>query len=217
MKKKLVAGLLLLAVVVGLCSCSFGVMDREAVNSAKVAPKEDFVVEEIDGRYFVTGYKGNAKIVVMPNGLANGEDMFLADEAFKGCAFKGFRLSDEVIGMGNRCFADCPNLEVYVGSETFSSIGDEVFKNCPKLRNVHFSVLGDMGDRVFEGDTALTQLFLPVVMSEIGEDAFLNSGVTTLISNSDFVEKYAKENEMDFVVYSEMNAEAKLLADGYGC
>ena len=217
MKKKLVAGLLLLAVVVGLCSCSFGVMDREAVNSAKVAPKEDFTVEERDGRYYVTGYKGNAKIVVMPNGLANGEDMFLADEAFKGCTFKGFRLSDEVIGMGNRCFADCPNLEVYVGSETFSSIGDEVFKNCPKLRNVHFSVLGGMGDRVFEGDTALTQLFLPVVMSEIGEDAFLNSGVTTLISDSSYVKEYAKENEMKIIAYSDMNAEAKLLADGYGC
>lgn len=45
-------------------------------------------------------------------------------------------IGDNVTSIGNRAFADCPNLETVVMGDNIEVIGQEAFANCPKLHRL---------------------------------------------------------------------------------
>lgn len=133
----------------------------------------------------------------------------------------------DITEIGNGAFANCKNLESVIILGNVVTVGERAFYGCTALNGVVFQTgLKSVEKWAFYGCTALENVVFPEGMEKIGELAFYNcsslksvtipSSVTTIESSAmsrnnnspelvikgyvgSTAEKYAEENEIEFV------------------
>ena len=85
-----------------------------------------------------------------------------------------------------------------------TSIGDYAFDSCTSLEQIEIPEgITNIGKRAFWGCTIITSIEIPEGVTSIGDDAFFNCNSLTIYTNSDYVERYAKNNNIKYVLDKE--------------
>lgn len=155
--------------------------------------------DEKDGDIVVTGYRGLAKNIVIPQeieghrivGIDNNvfahnphmrtlvieAEAAISDSAFANCYMLNSVKIRKPLAIGSYAFSMCQNLEkveIEDASE-ITKISSSTFADCIKLKE--FSVpqnVTEIGDMAFANCGALTTVSLPDSLKEIGSQAFAN-------------------------------------------
>lgn len=129
----------------------------------------------------------NLQTVSLPN---NGNYTFINGNMFYGCSrLKSISIPEGVTGMGINVFTSCSSLEnVFIPSTmvTFNS----TFANLGSLQTILFakaSKLTALPDSFATNCTSLRSIELPTNIEQIGDKAFMGSGLQTLTFESDGV------------------------------
>ena len=102
----------------------------------------------------------------------------IADCSFSGCeSLKEIIIPDGVTSIGNCSFYGCESLEKIIIPDGVTSIGKEAFSYC----------------------TSLKEITIPDTVTKIGENALDSSNLIIRGVKGSKAEKYAKENNFDFV------------------
>lgn len=137
--------------------------------------------------------------VKLPKGLEN-----FWDQAFQGCtALNNIVMPSTVKGIYNNVFEGCTSLSNVTWNEGCTTLGNHVFKNCPLAAVTFPKTLGSIGEWAFEGtkletvdlsNTQITRLpkgcfyncqqlsdvKLPIALTDIGECAFYKSAIASI-------------------------------------
>lgn len=137
--------------------------------------------------------------IQLPNKLEN-----FWDNAFNGCtALNNIDMPSTVKGIYNSVFEGCTSLSNVTWNEGCTTLGNHVFKNCPLAAVTFPKTLGSIGEWAFEGtkletvdlsNTQITRLpkgcfyncqqlsdvKLPIVLTDIGECAFYKSAIASI-------------------------------------
>lgn len=155
--------------------------------------------DDKDGDIVVTGYRGLAKNIVIPQeieghrivGIDNNvfahnphmrtlvieAEAAISDSAFANCYMLNSVKIRKPLAIGSYAFSMCQNLEKVEieDSSEITKISSSVFADCIKLKE--FSVpqnVTEIGDMAFANCGALTTVSLPDSLKEIGSQAFAN-------------------------------------------
>lgn len=111
--------------------------------------------------------------ITIPNSVTS-----IADCSFSGCeSLKEIIIPDGVASIGNCSFYGCESLEEIIIPDGVTSIGKEAFSGC----------------------TSLKEITIPDTVTEIGENALDSSNLIIRGVKGSKAEKYAKDNDFDFV------------------
>lgn len=137
--------------------------------------------------------------IQLPNKLEN-----FWDNAFNGCtALNNIDMPSTVKGIYNSVFEGCISLSNVTWNEGCTTLGNHVFKNCPLAAVTFPKTLGSIGEWAFEGtkletvdlsNTQITRLpkgcfyncqqlsdvKLPIALTDIGECAFYKSAIASI-------------------------------------
>ena len=137
--------------------------------------------------------------IKLPNKLEN-----FWDNAFNGCtALNNIDMPSTVKGIYNSVFEGCTSLSNVTWNEGCTTLGNHVFKNCPLAAVTFPKTLGSIGEWAFEGtkletvdlsNTQITRLpkgcfyncqqlsdvKLPIALTDIGECAFYKSAIASM-------------------------------------
>lgn len=137
--------------------------------------------------------------ITLPNKLEN-----FWDNAFNGCtALNNIDMPSTVKGIYNSVFEGCTSLSNVTWNEGCTTLGNHVFKNCPLAAVTFPKTLGSIGEWAFEGtkletvdlsNTQITRLpkgcfyncqqlsdvKLPIALTDIGECAFYKSAIASI-------------------------------------
>lgn len=167
----------------------------QKVSGTKVS-KNDCDIDYLDT---LTAYNGNAKAIVLPDGIsAIGEDAFLGNDDITSVV-----IPEGVEAIENGAFWMCHNLKTVVLPSTIKKIGDNAFNDCEQLTSI---VIPDgceeIGVDAFVSCKKLKDIYVPSSVYEIGTDAFYTFNNSTVIhtSRGSEAERFAKENywEVDY-------------------
>lgn len=141
--------------------------------------------------------------IQLPNKLEN-----FWDNAFNGCtALNNIDMPSTVKGIYNSVFEGCTSLSNVTWNEGCTTLGNHVFKNCPLAAVTFPKTLGSIGEWAFEGtkletvdlsNTQITRLpkgcfyncqqlsdvKLPIALTDIGECAFYKSAIASITFSS---------------------------------
>jgi hypothetical protein len=99
----------------------------------------------------------------------------IGESAFEGCiSIEGINIPKSIKSVGYSAFSGCTSLKTvtfnYNDEEDYiCQMGDRVFQNCTSLTDVGMSEnITSIGDYVFDGCSALTELVLPESLTSIG-------------------------------------------------
>lgn len=137
--------------------------------------------------------------IQLPNKLEN-----FWDNAFNGCTvLNNIVMPSTVVGIYNSVFEGCTSLSNVTWNEGCTTLGNHVFKNCPLAAVTFPKTLGSIGEWAFEGtkletvdlsNTQITRLpkgcfyncqqlsdvKLPIALTDIGECAFYKSAIASI-------------------------------------
>lgn len=137
--------------------------------------------------------------IKLPNKLEN-----FWDNAFNGCtSLNNIVMPSTVVGIYNSVFEGCTSLSNVTWNEGCTTLGNHVFKNCPLAAVTFPKTLGSIGEWAFEGtkletvdlsNTQITRLpkgcfyncqqlsdvKLPIALTDIGECAFYKSAIASI-------------------------------------
>ncbi|MBR6186284.1 MAG: leucine-rich repeat domain-containing protein [Clostridia bacterium] len=128
MKKNLLLAILVLAVCL-LSGCG-----------PTESKPEEFTIE--DG--VVTGYKGNASEIVIPDGVTA-----IGKEAFKGKDINSVSIPDSCTLIGSRAFYGCKKLTRVVLPDNGIYLGAECFFNCTAIKEINIPESADFSHTPF--------------------------------------------------------------------
>ncbi len=116
--------------------------------------------------------------VILPEGVT-----VLEDGAFAGASLRRIAIPEGVTSIGEYAFYGCEDLEEVIFPTTLRSIGRGAFSGCPLLSVVDLSEtkVTMLPDRVFADDVSLRDISLPVGLTSVGSEAFLNTAVEELV------------------------------------
>ncbi len=184
------------------------------------------VPDKIDRKTITRIGKGSGPVL---SGTGSDKNVYLpstinliADGAFEGSSIKRISMEEGPLEIGERAFAGCSDMTsvtfansiTKMGIEAFSGcsslrsatlptsltkIPDSAFEDCSDLRSVTIgSAVTSIGDSAFAGCDELEEVTIPPNVTRIGYDAF-DDYVTIRGYTGSAAEKYAKENDLDFV------------------
>lgn len=137
--------------------------------------------------------------IKLPNKLEN-----FWDNAFNGCtSLNNIVMPSTVVGIHNNVFEGCTSLSNVTFNDSYTTLGHHVFKNCPLAAVTFPNTLGSIGEWAFEGtkletvdlsNTQITRLpkgcfyncqqlsdvKLPIALTDIGECAFYKSAIASI-------------------------------------
>ncbi len=101
-------------------------------------------------------------------------------QTFSGCtSLKSIALPASIKYVGSNAFSGSGLVDVNIAGVT--EIGSALFYNCKDLENVYFSPLLEILPKsTFEGCEKLSEVELPIAVSELGDNAFKNTGITSV-------------------------------------
>lgn len=95
----------------------------------------------------------------------------------------GVVFNEELTSIGSNVFENCPSLVDFDISLTdIESMGGSVFKNCANLANIKLAngKITTLGAKVFENCTSIDDLYIPNSITSVGSDLFLNANINIL-------------------------------------
>lgn len=121
-------------------------------------------------------FKGNQHIkkIILPDTVTTIES-----NAFAECVNLEEINLDKVVGLGHSAFSGCEKLRSIVLTAT--EIGAYAFSKCTKLAKVSLVGTETIGSSAFNECRALKELILPEGLSEIGDRAFAECGLKTIV------------------------------------
>ena len=137
--------------------------------------------------------------------------------AFQNCvALEKVYIPQSTKTIGNQAFMGCEALsDVTIADYSITSIGTDVFKDCPGLVSVVLPKgLTTIGSQAFMNDTGLTSVTIPESVTSIDSTAFSYPKKTTIYGKTgSYAETFANEYGFTFVDIS-IPAEGIILKDG---
>ena len=130
-----------------------GMIERTFADWRKI-----YKLKPICGSYYITGYKADSPVAIVPAQI-NKAKIYIDGYAFRWCdCLQSVTVEKGISSIMCCTFLGCINLEVLKLPETISFIGMRAFKDCRKLKELHFSknIREIQGKRVFEGCSNLT-------------------------------------------------------------
>ena len=205
--RKILAAVLVLCMVAGLCVCPG---KKESVQAAVSGDYE--YMDLAGGTVSITKYKGSAQVLTVPETLDGKLVTDIGDSAFaRSSSLTQINLPAGVTSIGNSTFESCFNLAKISFPAGLSSIGEFAFQTCSSLTEISLPTgvtsigkgafqscgslkkislpdgLTSIGDWMFEQCSSLTEVILPAGLTSIGEGAFSSCGALTEISLTDQV------------------------------
>ena len=117
---------------------------------------------------------------------------------------KNILINNGVTSIGDYAFDSCTSLEQIEIPEGVTSIGMATFLGCTSLEQIKIpEEVTSIRKGAFYGCTSLKQVEIPEGVTSIGDDAFFNCNSLTIYTNSDYVERYAKNNNIKYVLDKE--------------
>ena len=169
----------------------------------KALPRTEEVCEAADFTYTaldeetceVTGYKGTASAVVIPDRLDGLAVVRIGKSAFSGKSIHSVEIPETVTALGDRAFYDCDGLETIDLPQSLTSLGSYVFCSCGALTQLTIPTgVTEIPERAFSGCSKLSDVVLPEGLTTIGSYAFsgcdaletidLPEGLTAIGSNA---------------------------------
>ena len=127
---------------------------------------------------------------------------YIGSHAFERCiSLKSIRIPDGVTRINNDTFSSCFNLESIVLPNNLTSIEPHAFAYCNLLFTVEIPKgVTQIRDCAFYFCNNLSSVYIHNGDTQVGTDAFLRCPTVTIYSeNNSIVERYAKENNINFV------------------
>ena len=124
-------------------------------------------------------YKGNAKELVIPSGVA-----IIGDHAFKGCdSICSVVIPDTVKELYFSVFENCTNLVSVTIPDSVTKIWASAFRGCTSLKSITIpNRVNEIFNYAFKGCTSLTDVTLSNRIQKIGYECFL--GCSSLVNVS---------------------------------
>ena len=145
--------------------------------------------------------------VTIPNSVTS-----IGEYAFSGCTgLASITIGDSVTSLGNGSFSDCSSLTSVTIPDSVTIIGYRSFENCASLVSATIgNGVSIIGNRSFLDCLSLTSITIPESVTGIGWDAFgyyfdeennyqKIENFTIYGYEGASAEKYAKDNEFDFI------------------
>lgn len=157
-------------------------------------------------------------VVMLPNSLTEIGDRAFAYSSFTSYdirssvtkigagAFSHSDVSDiaipnSVTALGSGAFEACHSLEYARLGNGITELSDRLFYGCENLHSVEIPAnLTKIGEAAFYSCKKLGTITIPSSVTEIAEDAFEGCGITIVGEQDSYAERYAKENNIDFIV-----------------
>jgi hypothetical protein len=191
--RKWVLVMVLLGVVVGAFSDEVEAVQRD----------EDFDIQQrVDNTLTITGYRGTARTVVIPETLYGLKVTVIGNRSFEKKDIDSVVIPDTVTAIEQYAFFECKLHTVSIG-KNITTIGMSAFEHLLNLTNVILpDSVTDIGERVFARsglsgitlsnrlehiagsafyNTKLTNISLPSSLKRIGRSAFSGTLVQTLV------------------------------------
>ena len=147
-----------------------------------------YALSEDGSSYFVTGYVGDSKKIVIPSKYKKLPVTGISDSAFSGCeSLTSIEIPKSVKSIGEYGFLVCKNLKSIVIPESVTSIKETAFLGCSNLRKI----VVNENNKVYDSrnncnaiiETKTNTLIvgcsgtqIPDSVTSIGKDAFYESG-----------------------------------------
>lgn len=149
---------------------------------------------EIDYLNTLTAYNGNAKAIILPDGIsAIGEDAFLSNDDITSVV-----IPEGVETIEDGAFWMCHNLKTVVLPSTLRKIGDNAFNSCDQLTSIIIpDGCEEIGVDAFTSCKKLKDIYVPDSVYEIGDDAFytFNDAMIIHTTRGSTAESFAKEHD----------------------
>ena len=184
----------------------------------EAAEDDEFTVAEVPGGCRITGYKGDAGDLVVPEkirgmdvvAIASGvfedhDDLTsvilpmsvetIGEKAFKGCSRLGsVILPVELREIGNMAFNGCRSLTAVQLPETVTHIGHYAFFGCSALADMQLPEgITEIGTGVFHGCSQLERVDIPESVTEIQRTAFGSCHALQSLTLSRNIQKIARD------------------------
>ena len=86
------------------------------------------------------------------------DNLIIEDNVLKGCRQSKIitaTIPEGIVAICDNAFSDFPNLMNISLPKSLSKIGNGVFQNCPRLREIDLTHIAVIGEKAFSGCTAL--------------------------------------------------------------
>lgn len=166
------------------------------------SPTDDFIFDKNTGT--ITGYKGSAVQLVIPEQIDGITVQYIGKRAFENCLFTAVTIPDSVIAIHNHAFFNCEILSSLTLGNQLTSIGESAFSQCqintltlpPSLRNIHryafvnnkmntlnFATNGKLETIDYQAFASnnLSSLTIPNSVRTIGYSAFAGNAIPSLV------------------------------------
>ena len=149
--------------------------------------KKIWTFEVLENGVCITGYKGNEKDVIVPNGIGKNTVTTIGEFAFSPDAPRVLKAVKEnrskietvtvpsgILGIGAHAFANCKSLKAVNLPASVAEIEEAAFENCKELKEIQLpDMLSSIGNTAFQNCAAIKTLTLPEDLHTIGIAVFL--------------------------------------------
>jgi len=128
----------------------------------------------------VTGYRGKAKEIIIPDMSIYDRITTIGNEAFSGLtSLTSVTIPNGVTTIGYGAFSGCSSLASVIIPSSVTFIGNSAFSGCSSLASITIpSSVTSIGDSTFRGCSSLASVIIPSSVTFIGDSAF--SGCSSL-------------------------------------
>ncbi len=169
-----------------------------------------YTVDDSDDTVTITGYKGDALYVNIPQKIEGKEVTSIEVDAFKNCSIlRTITIPNSVTSIGNCAFWKCVNLYRVTISNSVTSIEDSAFSGCSRLESITIpDSVKSIGNNAFYGCSGLESITISDSVTNIGNGAFYGCSGLKSISIPDSVKSIG-----DFAFYGCSGLESITISD----
>ncbi len=159
-----------------------------------------FKISDKDGKRYISGYKADDAMVIIPSNIAGMPVYGIADNAFKNCTtLTSVTIPGSVMLIGNSAFYGCNSLISVTIQDGVTSIDDRAFFMCSNLTSV--TIPGSVtliGRDAFLGCSSISSITIPDSVTNIGTCAFHFCGSLTNITVDENNKNYSSQDGVLF-------------------
>lgn len=185
-------------------------------------------------------YTGNAKHVVIPNGVqVLGDSVRMSNKPFYGSSVmeslvipdsvttihnQYFRFCDKMTSLTlskNLTFIDfsafegCRSLESVTLPDGITTIPEYCFSSCDVIRSIVLpNKLENIEAHAFSSDPMLKTMYIPASVEKISPNAFDNTDLTLVVESGSYAEQFAKDQGFNYVIRKKITLHTSVTGNG---